>query len=264
MAVLTFKFDESYKPKNMVIGGWIADDKQWKRVEKLWQKSLAFENNSLPPELRVSRYHAAEMNANDGEYKGWKSEGYRKLRLTRKLLKIVSHEHMKAVAAGINLQAWDEIFPLRKPPGYGTAYVLCLKALMNQLGVAMAEHRPDDQLAIIHDHGDWDNLAHDGFYQTVDDVNWKHRHRFVSITPLSSLTDVGLQSADLFAYEALRYLDDHKWEGEDMRKPLKELFRLRQDSAFGFYMDRNYIAALRVELERSGKIEPLTKPIPEI
>ena len=32
MAILTFKFDESYKDKRtLVVAGWIADDKQWKR-----------------------------------------------------------------------------------------------------------------------------------------------------------------------------------------------------------------------------------------
>ena len=49
MAIFTFKFDESYKDKRtLVVAGWFADDKQWKRVESRWQKAMAFENNSLP------------------------------------------------------------------------------------------------------------------------------------------------------------------------------------------------------------------------
>ncbi len=81
MAILTFKFDESYKDKRtLVVAGWIADDKQWKRVESRWQKTLAFENKTLPPEHRIKRYHAAQMNAGDGPFKGW--DEHRKHRLT--------------------------------------------------------------------------------------------------------------------------------------------------------------------------------------
>src|ERR1039458_1906107 len=72
MAVLTFKFDESYKSKRtLIVGGWIADEKQWKRVESRWQKAIAFENKTLPPEHQIKRYHAAVMNAGDPPFDGW-------------------------------------------------------------------------------------------------------------------------------------------------------------------------------------------------
>jgi hypothetical protein len=259
MAVLTFKFDESYKTRSMVIGGWIGNDTRWKRREKLWRKALAYENRTLPNDRKLSSYHAAEMNANDGEYKGWENEIYRKLRFTKKLLKIAGSDKMIPVAAGIDLLAFDDIFPDRYPPGLGTAYTLCLKALMQQLGEALSEYRPDDRLAIIHDHGDWDHMALTAYNQSVDDPLWPDRHRFVSITPLTWQDDAGLQSSDLFVYEAMRYLDDHNWTGEDMRKPLKVLFGLMNRAAFGFYINRRYLELLRKELENEGKLDPLPR-----
>jgi hypothetical protein len=48
MAVLTLKFDESYKTRSLVIGGWIGNEKQCPRRHKLWKKALAFENKTLP------------------------------------------------------------------------------------------------------------------------------------------------------------------------------------------------------------------------
>jgi hypothetical protein len=257
MAVLTLKFDESYKARSLVISGWIGNEKQWKRRQSLWQKALAFENKSLPEGRKISRYHAAEMNANDGEYKGWKDEPARKLRFTKKLLKISGTGNMIPVAVGIDLVAFDEIFPHRHPSGIGTPYVLCIKALMNQLAEALAKHHPNDRLAIVHDHGDWDYTVLENYNQLVDDTRWEHRHRFVSITPLTWHDDVGLQSADLFAYETMRFLDDHNWKGENMRKPLQVLFQLMNRPAFGFHIGRNYLEGLRMELEKTGRLEPL-------
>lgn len=34
MVIFTFKFDESYKDKrSLMVAGWIADGRQWKRLE---------------------------------------------------------------------------------------------------------------------------------------------------------------------------------------------------------------------------------------
>jgi hypothetical protein len=258
MAVITLKFDESYKTNSLVLGGWIGNDTRWKRREQLWQKAIAFENKTLPEGRKISRYHAAEMNANDGEYVGWGHEGVRKLRFTKKLLGISGKGKMIPVAVGIDLKAFRDVFPLSDLDGAGNAYLLCMKALMQQLGEALAEHQPNDHLAIVHDHGNWDVQALQSYNQMVDDPTWEHRHRFVGITPLCWRDDVGLQSADLFAYESMRYLEDHNWTGEDMRKPLKVLFGLMNRAAFGFHIGRRYLELLRGELEKSGKLEPLT------
>ena len=257
MALLTLKFDESYKTRTLVIGGWIGSDTRWKRREKLWQKAIAFENRTLPEGRKISRYHAAEMNANDGEYLGWEKESNRKLRFTRKLLGISGKGKMIPVAVGIDLKAFKAVFPRCELPGIGNPYLLCMKALMQQLGKAMADTYPEDRLAIVHDHGDYDLQALASYNQMIDTVEWEHRHRFVSITPLTWREDVGLQSADLFAYESMRYLDDHNWEGENMRKPLQILFGLMNRTAFGFHIGRRYLQLLRQDLEKEGKLEPL-------
>jgi hypothetical protein len=101
MFVFTYKFDESYKGKQtMVVGGWIGSEKQWGRTQRLWAKAIAYENNTLPEGHKITRYHAAEMNANDNEYKGWENEPYRKLRFTKRLLRIIGRSCMTPVACG--------------------------------------------------------------------------------------------------------------------------------------------------------------------
>src|SRR3989338_4726943 len=138
MAVVTFKFDESYKAsRTMVVGGWVAEEKPWRRVEKLWQKAIAYENRSLPDNMKISRYHAAEMNANEGEYKGWENEQYRKVRFTRKLFKIVSNGKMVAISCGIDLKAFFTVFPDNDPNDLSVPYVLCMKMLMLEIANAL-------------------------------------------------------------------------------------------------------------------------------
>ncbi|MFZ0481581.1 MAG: hypothetical protein WAL71_20740 [Terriglobales bacterium] len=249
MAVLTFKFDESYKEKrSFMVGGWIANDHQWKRLQKRWQKAIAYENRTLGPDRQISRYHAAQMNANDGEFTGWEKEANRKLRLVRKLLKFVSSPAMTCVACGIDLKAMVEIFPTADE---SDAYVLCMKEIMVEIAHAMDDAKSEDRVAIIHDHGDWDEGALRGYNSLVDDPTWPRRHRFVSITPLTWREDVGLQSADLIAYELMRRLDDTLWTGRDMRKALETMLGMKA-SIYSHWIDKRGLEAIK-ELEDKRK-----------
>jgi hypothetical protein len=209
MMVFTFKFDESYKgARTMMVAGWVAEEGHWRKVHRRWCNALAYENKTLPEGRKISRYHAAEMNANGGEYVGWKNETCRKLRFTKKLLRLVGKAQMTAVGCGLDLKAFFEVFPEQNPKDLSGPYVLCIKQLMTDLAFALEDVGPDARVALIHDHGDWDKDALAGYNVMVDDQTWPRRHRFVSITPLTWREDVGLQSADLFAYEAMRHLDD--------------------------------------------------------
>ena len=243
--VLAFKFDESHKnSRSFVVAGWMGEERHWKRVEKRWQKAIAFENKTLPGERKISRYHASHMNANDCEFKGWENESYRKLRFTKKLLKIVGVSQLSAVAIGLDLDAFLKIFPDRDPPDFGIPYVICIRQLMYEIAFAMQEWPEDCRVALVHDHGDWDKLALEGYNQLVDDPEWEHRHRFVSITPLTWKDDVGLQAADLIAYELMRRLDDTLWTGRDIRIPLKAILEMNNHVS-GKYLDHGELKSLK-------------------
>ena len=74
------------------------------------------------------------------------------------------------------------------------------------------------------------------------------------MTPLSSYDDIGLQAADLIVYEAMGWLDDHLWTGNDMRMPLKELLRKTEDVE-GIYFNRTYLEKLKQLLIDEGKLD---------
>jgi len=238
LAIFTFKFDESHKKaRSFVVAGWLGEERHWKRVEKLWQKAVAYENKSLPRDRRISRYHAAQMNANDGEFEGWEKENNRKLRFTKKLLSILGKSRLSAIACGIDLATFLEMFPIREPSDYALPYLMCMKDLMNLIGDGMKKLPPDHRVAMIHDHGDWDSFALQIFNGLIDNPHFAHKHRFVSITPLNWREDVGLQAADLIAYELMRRLDDRLWTGKEMRIPLREIMRMNKNIV-GYYLGK--------------------------
>lgn len=251
MAVFTFKFDESIdkERRTLIVGGWIADDKQWKRVEDRWQKAIAQENKTLPPERQIKRYHAAEMNAVDGPFEGW--DKIRKNRFTNKLLKILSNGRMTAASCGIDLAAFDELFPRRDLHDYGPAYVICMSLLLVHLIDAAKEQVPDAKIALVHDHGPWDVCALQAFNAWMAEDSWGEKDRFIGITPLRWQDDVGLQAADLIAYESMRAIDDELWRKKQsipMRYALRTLVS-NDVPIYGVYNSREGLESFAKQLK---------------
>jgi len=254
MGVLAFRFDESYNHRTMMVGGWLARDNQWKRLEKRIQKSIAHENRSL--EGKITRYHAAEMNGNYGEYQGWETESRRKLRMTRKLFNAVSNGQMYGISCGVDVESYNRVYPDSK---LSHPYVLCMKTIMVFLADACeALLNPEDKVLIIHDHGNWDAEALQGYNMMIDDQTWEHRHRFVSIAPMNGKNDVCLQAADMIAFESFKKADSLIFSNGTTRKALEAL--LKQNGAmFGRYFDLESLEALKAadleaENDRARKV----------
>jgi hypothetical protein len=249
MAIFTFKFDESYNDRTLVIGGWIAEETQWRILKRRWRRAIADVNRQLPKGQKISRYHASHMNANDGEFRGWEQRLEMKLWFTKKLFRIVSTDRMIAVASGIDLKAFCDVFPERNPPDYGVAYTICMQLAMWRIGEALDKHVLSDRVTIVHDHGNWDIHALQAFNILVDDPEWEYRNRFVAITPLRWQDDTGLQSADLIAYECMRAIDNELWTGKKMRTAMEELLKCNS-GIFPAYLDREALEAAKKELDK--------------
>lgn len=185
------------------------------------------------------------MNAGDGPFKGW--DRLHKNRLTNRLLKILSNGPMTAASCGIDLAAFEELFPQRDPPDYGVAYVICMGCLLLALADAAREQlAPDTKIAVIHEHGSWDEYALQAYNAWIDDNSWGERERFVGITSLSWKGDVGLQAADLIAYESMRAIDNELWSKKKdapMRYALRTLVG-NNVSIYGAYNARDGLEAM--------------------
>ena len=249
MAIFTFKFDESYNASTLVVTGWIAEETHWKTLHRRWRRVIADVNRELPRDQKITRYHASHMNSNDGEFKGWDNRKEMKLWFTKRLFKTVSTDRMVAVASGIDLKAFCDLFPNRNPTDYGVAYTMCMQLAMWRMGEALDKHPPSDRVTIIHDRGNWDVHALQAFKILVDDPEWEYRNRFVAITPLRWRDDTGLQSADLIGYECMRVIDNELWTGGKMRKAMEALLKCNPRICPA-YIDRQALEAVKKELDK--------------
>src|ERR1035441_1694135 len=123
--------------------------------------------------------------------------------------------------------------------------------LLLALADGAKEQIPNDKIAIVHDHGDWDKYALQAYNSWIDDNSWGEKDRFVSITPLRWKDDVGLQAADLIAYEAMRAIDTELWgkkKDATMRYALGELLD-RKVPIYGVYNSRTGLEKLAGMIE---------------
>jgi hypothetical protein len=240
-----FKLDESYRNDYVfVVGGVLADAEGWRRMDDTVRCSIDFENAQLPPEMRVERYHAAEMNSLDGKYASW-NDAYgraRERRMTDKLLNTLGENAKAAIAVGLDLKAHAEVFP-EKPPS--DPYVLCMQSVMAMIGEWMEVNGVNGPIALVHDQGYDDAAAQQGFEILVNAPSWKYHDQFSSIEPKSSLDDVGLQVADRVAYEAFKEISHRIWNCPKLTRPALAELRKRLFHSYSYHLDREGLERVR-------------------
>ncbi|HTA22238.1 MAG TPA: DUF3800 domain-containing protein [Terriglobales bacterium] len=259
VVVLTFKFDESYNNRTLCVGGWLALASEWTRLENQWKKRIDHQNKVMPENKRISRFHAANLNCYDHEFKNWSKDDSKLL--TGKLLEIIQRRNLVAISCGIRIDDFFEVFNENNPKtDTGVVYALCMKQVMIELGHALDE-LPDHKILIIHDHGNWDNEALQAYNSMVDDPRWQSRDRFAGITPGRWEHIIGLQAADLIAYETFKHLDNRLFvKGAQVRYALRTM--LSSLPLFAKYFDREVLTALK-KLIDENKEATLTNIIPE-
>lgn len=203
MAVLQFKFDESYDRQIMSVGGWIANEHEWKRLETRWQRRIDFENARNRPDQQINRFHGTEMNCRAGEFKNWDKEMC--LQFSKKLIKQIGNRKMGAISIGCNMDSIRTVFPGSDAEGMARrTYLLCMKQMMVEIAHIMEETFPGDSVLLIHDHGNWDEAVLQAYNLMMDEPDWRGRGLFDGLLAKSGKEAVGLQAADMIAYETFK------------------------------------------------------------
>lgn len=203
VAVIQFKFDESYDHQIMSVGGWIADEYEWKRLESRWQKRIDQENARSRPDQQITRFHATEMNCKGGEYTNWDKD--KCLNFSKRLVTLLAERKMGSIAIGCDMDAIRKVFPKGDKEGLiRRTYILCFKQLMVDVAHVMQKYFPGDTVLVIHDHGNWDDFLLKGYNLMVDEPDWASRDLFEGLLAKTGKTSVGLQAADMIAYESFK------------------------------------------------------------
>jgi len=207
VAFLKFQFDESYNDRAMCVGGWLASELEWLKFERMWTKRLKYINSRNAPNQQITRFHAAPLNARDDEFKNWTQD--MSIAFSKKFLSTIQKRDMRAICMSTDMQALHQAFPDGDPKAIQErGYILCIKQMMVEIGHTMRDHYPNDKVLLVHDRGNWDVQALNAYHWMVDDVRWEPRKYFAGIIPMSWEHSIGLQPADMVAYETFRFLKD--------------------------------------------------------
>lgn len=222
--------DESYNSNAFCIGGWLARENTWKKLEKDWRARIDYENRKsakkgFPP---ISRYHAtdcANLKRDFDVLKGWSIE--RQIRLSKKLCGIVATYYPYGIVAGTTIEDCKYLITTQDCAERNKQmYRLSFQLYLTLLSQVMERNYPNDRVTVFYDRSK-------NFGPIVNEV-WSHfcKHpvasafakRIVIVAPLGWEECIPLQPADLIAFEGLKRINTG---GPDMRKSLTAILGKR-------------------------------------
>lgn len=231
--VFTAYMDESYDPAAMCVGGWLNHEDRWKKIESAWKERIDYENRKsekkgLP---KISRYHASDLeNLKGKEYGCWTKD--RQVIFTKKLIDILGREKKPldkpiGIGCGVKLPFGLPTFP---PEGvrryiyktYWAAYRLCVITNLLLLSEIMEDFFPREEVAVIHDRGDWNSAAQSAF-DSFRASGKKNIASIVTVAPMDWTRCIALQPVDMFAYEGRKSLKAKSRNPRDFRPSLRRI-----------------------------------------
>jgi Protein of unknown function (DUF3800) len=224
-----FYCDESYdgnpgRPDTLTISGYFADQTTWEEVEKQW--------SNVNARYGVSRFHAAPLNHAKGEYLGWSKD--KRVQYSAELLRILAAQGTRLVAynCGMRADVYRRIISEEGQTKLGPPWFACFKSCIAMITSHMETLPLEDSLSVVVERGSgFDQFAVDFFDRLAANPKFIYRHRLNTCTAAKPNQSIGLQVADLMAYEYFRRLHNQR---SIMRIPLQ---RIRESSNYveGFF-----------------------------
>lgn len=231
----TAYFDESYTDRLlMCVGGWLAHDIVWEKIERQWDYRVAYENTQSKrrSEPLIDRYHASDLDNFKGQFareKGW-NENRRKV-FTKKLVGILGRNKEKVLnpiglATGIGVPDMLDAFPSSREEKifklHWAAYRNCMILNLLMLAETMREAFPGEQVAVTYDRGPFRSAAVSAF-ESFKQGNAPNKNDLVKIDPMGWEECTALQPADLIAYEGRKLIKSGVREESQFRKSLQRI-----------------------------------------
>lgn len=202
--------DESYdgQQKLFALSCMVSYGKHLSEMERKWRHVLRSKNRQLQKQGRplISRYHATDCNARQGEFRGWSNEERDEFVLN--LFGIFKQTHTHTVGIDVDLEDLCEVFPEFANDRLELAYRLMLDFVMLTVVEDFYKLNPareDWRVALFHDrtaNGKYDPSLHRQFDVTKHSASLGRF--FTSITSMTWEECVLLQPADLVAFEVFR------------------------------------------------------------
>ncbi|MEI6608557.1 MAG: DUF3800 domain-containing protein [Deltaproteobacteria bacterium] len=217
---MLFRFycDESYdgnakEPSIITISGFFSDEQTWKEVEKVW-KEINNRNG-------ISCFHATDLNGARKEYKGWSKQ--KRDCYSSELLDCIKKMKKKMVAynCGMYVNEYNIIINEDGRKKLGEPWFACFKTCIAMIAKHMETLPPDYRFSVFVEKGSrFDIQAIEFFKKLANNQLFEYRHRLETCISARPEEYVGLQVADLMAYEYFKRIKG-KEDNVERRYPLK-------------------------------------------
>lgn len=245
--MLTAYFDESYDGRTMCIGGWIARDEVWTRIDAKWKQRIDYENriSARKGTGSLSRYHASDCASMCKEFEGWDEP--RQISLTKRLIAVIGEGNRKrigsqpiGVACGLSLLELHNVFPLIERTALKwQAYRVCMVKALLLTGQVMRRNFTNERVTVIYDRTkEFNSAAQMAYADALPEDNPMAKY-FVSIAPGGWEDFVALQSADFLAFEGFKLTGSCKRGKEHFRLSLQGIVGKHVPLAVGFFTEDN-------------------------
>jgi hypothetical protein len=193
------------------LGGWVAREKRWARIEKVWNARLGRRT-----------FHMTDFENRKGDFAAWPREE-RRVALIAALADSIQGNEAFGTAHSVHLKPFNAIMC---PPNaqmqhvkrfaYGMLLGGCLKDI-----IFMFRPPANEQVSVICEECEGvEGFAADMFYGFKRRHNLDGRLGGISFMPKTAYR--GLQAADMLAYEAFKHITNTVVKEE--QRPVRKLF----------------------------------------
>jgi hypothetical protein len=181
------------------------------------------------------------LHSRKRDFKGWE-RGQLNDAIVAVVDLIVRYD-VHGVAAGVLLPEYAKVVKGRARVEVGTPWHLCLRTVLLTVSERADRLPPGEWVAFVCDLQQEYAPEAAGMYERIDQTpNWPNRKRLGSFTFDTDATSIGLQVADVLAYETFRHMDNTVYSNRTIRRSMDRLVHERP--FYGTYYDHEALAEL--------------------
>jgi hypothetical protein len=213
--------------------------------ELAWINALDKANAQLREQGRppIKRFHATELNGGKGEFEGWTPE--ERVELARNLIRVIMNHPTSHQAFTMELTDLSTEWPQKTVDPILFAYDILMKLFMMEIGDIFEEEGMSERIEFVIERGPGSEPMQAAFREMMDEENFKYKRFFESIREGSWESDVLLQVADLFSYEAYKDALRREKQVDSPRKSMEALLELDSVGIRTQKLPREAIAELK-------------------
>ncbi len=228
----------------LAVAGYAAPALEWARLEFAWKKMLRSWN--------LEAFHMVDCIHKVGEFAGWSQE--RSDAAIKEVVDLVVGYDVHGIGAAVLLRDYDAIVTGRARREIGEPWHLCLRHLVFEVSRRIDRLPRSEWVAVVCDLQQQFAAEASRMYERCRETpEWPQRNRLGTLTFASRAEEVGLQVADVLAYETFRHLDNTLYCNREIRRSIDRLVHERP--YVGVYYDREALEPLVARWQ--GGQEPL-------